>query len=209
MAVWPWLRRVLGRSRNAQVRRLVALLNAWAVGGSQRRGAGSSNVVADSPAVLLMDAWWPLLVRAEFQPVTGKRLMDFIDQQFNSIQPDGIRDGTGNGFFAGWEMDVQQDLRQVLHQRVRGRFSRTYCGRGSLKRCRALLARTLLQAAAQLRSRFGPSMANWKLPVTCAVTTPPSCDQIVPTAAGAINVPPQPFDNRGTFYQAVAVNGHR
>jgi hypothetical protein len=28
-------------------------------------------------------------------------------------------------------------------------------------------------------------------------------------AAGAINVPPQPFDNRGTFYQAVAVNGHR
>jgi len=41
------------------------------------------------------------------------------------------------------------------------------------------------------------------------VTNPPSCDQIVPTAAGAINVPPQPFDNRGTFYQAVAIDGHR
>jgi hypothetical protein len=52
-------------------------------------------------------------------------------------------------------------------------------------------------------------MANWKLPVTCAVSTPPRCDQIVPVAAGAINVPPQPFDNRGTFYQAVAVTGHR
>jgi hypothetical protein len=148
-------------------------------------------------------------VRAEFQPVVGKPLMDFINQQFNSIQPDGIRDGTGNGFFAGWEMDVQQDLRQVLHQRVSGRFSRTYCGRGSLKRCRALLVRTLLQAAAGLRSRYGASTANWRLPVTCAVTSPPSCDQIVAVAAGAINVPPQPFDNRGTFYQAVAVNGHR
>jgi hypothetical protein len=52
-------------------------------------------------------------------------------------------------------------------------------------------------------------MSNWKLPVTCPVTTPPSCDQIVPTAAGAVNIPPQPFDNRGTFYQAVAVSGHR
>ena len=83
-----------------------------------------------------MDTWWPMLVRAEFQPVVGQPLMDLINQQFNSIQPDGIRDGTGNGFFAGWTMDVQKDLRQVLHRRVRGRFSRTYCGRGSRRRCR-------------------------------------------------------------------------
>jgi hypothetical protein len=67
----------------------------------------------------------------------------------------------------------------------------------------------LLQAAAQVSQRYGPSMSSWQLPVTCPVTTPPSCDQIVATAAGAINVPPQPFDNRGTFYQADAISGHR
>jgi acyl-homoserine lactone acylase PvdQ len=206
---WPWLRRVIGSSRNRRVRQLVSLLNGWTRGGSQRRTTGSSGVVNDSPAVLLMDTWWPLLVRAEFQPVVGKSLMNFISQQFNSIQPDGIRDGTGNGFFAGWEMDVQKDLRQVLHRPVKGRFSRTYCGRGSLRRCRALLTNTLLEAATQLSSRYGASTANWKLPVTCSITTPPSCDQIVPISAGAISVPPQPFDNRGTFYQAVAVSGHR
>ena len=209
---WRCGRGCAGSSGEAATRRFAnwsALLNGWAAAGSQRRAAGSSNVVDDSPAVLLMDTWWPLLVRAEFQPAVGQPLMNFINQQFNSIQPDGLRDGTGNGFFEGWEMDVQKDLRQVLHRRVAGRFSRTYCGGGSLKRCRALLVRTLLQAAAQLRARYGASMANWKLPVTCAVTTPPSCDQIVPTSAGAINVPPQPFDNRGTFYQAVALTGHR
>jgi acyl-homoserine lactone acylase PvdQ len=209
MAVWPWLRRVIGRGGGRQVRQLVGLLNGWAASGSQRRATGGSNVVVDSPAVLLMDTWWPLLVRAEFQPAVGKPLMNFISRQFNSIQPDGLRDETGNGFFEGWEMDVQQDLRQVLHRRVAGRFSRTYCGGGKLKRCRTLVVRTLLQAAAVLRARYGSSMANWKLPVTCAVSTPPRCDQIVPVAAGAINVPPQPFDNRGTFYQAVAVTGHR
>jgi acyl-homoserine lactone acylase PvdQ len=209
MSVWPWLQRVVGSSRDQHVRQLVALLAGWAAGGSQRRSTGGDNVVDDSPAVLLMDTWWPLLVRAEFQPVVGQPLMGLIDQQFNSIKPDGLRDGTGNGFFAGWAMDVQNDLRRVLHRRVTGHFSRGYCGRGSLKRCRALLTSTLLQAAAQLSARYGASTAGWKLPVTCPVTTPPSCDQIVPTSAGAISIPPQPFDNRGTFYQAVAVDGHR
>ncbi len=209
MAVWPWLRRVIGAGGGTRVQQLVSILSGWAAAGSQRRALAGSNYVADGPAVLLMDTWWPLLVRAEFQPVLGKTLMDFIDQQFNSIQPDGIRDGTGNGFFAGWEMDVQKDLRQVLHQPVRGRFSRTYCGGGSLRRCRSLLDATLLQAADQLAAKYGASISNWQLPVTCPLTTPPSCDQIVPVAAGAIDVPPQPFDNRGTFYQAVALSGHR
>jgi hypothetical protein len=209
MAVWPWLHRVLGTSGGPQVQQLVSLLNGWSAGGAQRRALPGSNYVADGPAVLLMDTWWPLLVRAEFQPVVGQPLMDFINQQFNPIQPDGIRDGSGNGFFGGWEMDVQKDLRQLLHQRVSGRFSRTYCGGGSIARCRSILDSTLLQAAGQLSQRYGPSTSNWQLPVTCPVTTPPSCDQIVPTAAGAINVPPQPFDNRGTFYQADAIGGHR
>ena len=82
--------------------------------------------------------------------------MDFISANFNSIVPDGLRDGTGNGFFEGWEMDVQKDLRQVLGQPVQGRFSRTYCGGGSLARCRALLSSTLLQAASSSLPGTGP-----------------------------------------------------
>ena len=209
MAVWPWLHRVIGSSGGPQVQQLVSLLSAWAAGGSQRRALAGSSDVEYGPAVLLMDTWWPLLVRAEFQPVVGQPLMDFISQQFNSVQPDGIRDGTGNGFFQGWEMDVQKDLRQVLRAPVRGRFSRTYCGGGSLARCRSSLDSTLLQAAAQLSRQYGSSQTSWQLPVTCPVTTPPSCDQIVPISAGALNIPPQPYDNRGTFYQADAISGHR
>ena len=209
MAVWPWLHRVIGTSGGTQVQGLVSVLNSWAAGGAQRRALPGSNYVADGPAVLLMDTWWPLLVRAEFQPVVGQPLLNFISQQFNSIQPDGIRDGTGNGFFQGWEMDVQKDLRQVLNQPVRGRFSRTYCGGGSFSSCQSILDSTLLQAAAQLSQQYGASQSSWQLPVTCPVSTPPSCDQIVPTSAGAISIPPQPFDNRGTFYQADAISGHR
>ncbi len=210
MAVWPWLHKVLGSGGSSSaLTQLIALLNGWAHSGAQRRATTSDGTVDDSPAVLLMDTWWPLLVRAEFQPAMGAPLMDFINDNFNSIVPDGLRDGTGNGFFEGWEMDVQKDLRQVLGQTVQGRFSRTYCGGGSLGSCRALLSSTLLEAATELAAKYGPSMSGWKLPTTCAVTTPATCDQIVPTSAGAISIPPRPFDNRGTFYQAVAVQGHR
>ncbi len=209
MAVWPWLHRVIGRPRSNRLRGLVGLLQKWSRAGSQRRSLAYGGDVAGGPAVLLMDTWWPRLVRAEFQPVAGRSLINFVSRHFDQIQPDGIRDGSGNGFFEGWEMDVQKDLRQVLHRHVRGRFSRTYCGHGSLRRCRALLTRTLLQAAGALRKRYGASMSNWKLPTVCALSSHPACDQIQPTAAGAIDVPPQPFDNRGTFYQAVAVSGHR
>jgi acyl-homoserine lactone acylase PvdQ len=209
MSVWPWLSRIIGRSKNARVRLLVSILRTWSRSGSQRRALPGSQYVHSSAAALLMDTWWPLLVRAEFQPVVGPRLMRMINQDFNTIQPDGIRDGTGNGFFEGWEMDVQKDMRQVLHRHVRGRFSHTYCGRGSRTRCRTILTRTLLQAAATLSKRYGANPAGWKLPVTCPGTDPPSCDQIVPTSAGAISIPPQPFDNRGTFYQADQISGHR
>ncbi len=210
MAVWPLLHDVLGNGRsNSTLRQLIGLLNGWAQAGAQRRSTSANGTVDDSPAVLPMDTWWPLLVRAEFQPAVGEPLMDFINANFNSIVPDGLRDGTGNGFFEGWEMDVQKDLRRVLGQTVQGRFSRTYCGGGSLTRCRALLPSTLLQAAGELAAKYGPSMSAWQLPTTCPVTTPATCDQIVPTSAGAISIPPQPFDNRGTFYQAVAIQGHR
>jgi acyl-homoserine lactone acylase PvdQ len=209
MAVWPWMRKVIGRGPDAPTAQLVGLLQDWYLHGSQRRSLTPGGDVAYGPAVLLMDTWWPLLVRAEFGPKLGMPLLDFISNNFNSISPDGIRDGTGNGFFAGFEMDVQQDLRQVLGRHVRGRWSRTYCGGGSLRRCRAILIGTLRAAAAQLVARYGADQSHWVLPTVCAVTTPPSCDQIVPTAAGAISVAPQPFANRGTFYQAVAITGHR
>jgi acyl-homoserine lactone acylase PvdQ len=209
IAVWPYLRRVIGGARGARLRHLVAILQNWYANGSQRRSLTFDGDVQYGAAALLIDTWWPLLVRGEFQPVVGAPLMNFINRYFDSIQPDGIADGTGNGFFEGWEMDVQKDLRQVLHLHVRGRFSRTYCGGGSLRRCRAMLTRTLLQAGAALAKRYGAATSNWKLPTVCPVTQPAGCDQIVPTSAGAISIPPQPFDNRGTFYQAVAISGHR
>jgi hypothetical protein len=90
-------------------------------------------------------------------------------------------------------------------------WHRVYCGNGSLVACRALLIETLRQAAADLTSRYHSSdPAQWRVPATCTPgQNPPACDQIEFTAAGAISTPSIPWQNRGTFQQAVDVPGHR
>ena len=113
-------------------------------------------------------------------------------------------------FFDGWWGYVQKDLRTILKRKVRGRFSRRYCGGGSLPRCRAVLVQRLRDAAADVRSRLGDDPAGWKVATLCPTdATPLACDEIVPTTAGAVSTPAIPFHNRGTFHQAVEVGGRR
>ena len=50
----------------------------------------------------------------------------------------------GSAFINGWYGYVNKDLRTVLDSDdVSGRFSRTYCGRGKLRKCRKALVRSL------------------------------------------------------------------
>ena len=40
-------------------------------------------------------------------------------------------------------------------------------------------------------------------------TEPAGCDQIVPTTAGAIDTPPFPWQNRGTYHQVAKLRARR
>src|SRR5204862_3425407 len=102
----------------------------------------------------------------------------------------------------------QKDLRRVLHRRERSRLSRVYCGGGSRKRCRALLAATLGEAISAVAAAQGTEdMSRWVVHGTCKQEAPPTCDQIVPTTGGAVDTPPFAFHNRGTFHQIDEIGG--
>ena len=49
--------------------------------------------------------------------------------------------------------------------------------------------------------------AQWKLMALCS--KPATCDQEVPSDLGAVDTPPFPWQNRGTFHQVVELAGHR
>jgi acyl-homoserine lactone acylase PvdQ len=191
----PWLRRVLGTPSDAGARDALAALETWSRRGAQRRDTDNDGIYDESPAIAVMDAWWPQLVRTMFQPSLGALLVSSINDRVNPLPARA----TSTFFFDGWWGYVQKDLRRVLGRRIRGWPKRSYCGAGSLRRCRDALTASLVRAAAEAKGK--------QVRATCPEETPPACDQIVPTTAGAIGIDPFPFHNRGTFHQVVEVGG--
>ncbi|MDP9183934.1 MAG: hypothetical protein M3P04_14305, partial [Actinomycetota bacterium] len=59
-------------------------------------------------------------------------------------------------------------------------------------------------AVAGLVKQYGANPATWHKPALCARDVV-DCDSNNPVTAGAIATPPQPFENRGTFHQAVEI----
>jgi hypothetical protein len=101
-------------------------------------------------------------------------------------------------FSTGWYGYVHKDLRQLLApKRVRGKFSRVYCGAGKRKRCAADLRRSLKEALAVTKLElYGKGECEQNAQASCF-------DMNRYTVASGITVPDMVFQNRPTFQQTV------
>jgi acyl-homoserine lactone acylase PvdQ len=194
--VLPLALRVVGRPRDPELRAAVATLKAWRRSGGLRKDADRSGTYDHAGAVRIMDAWWPRLVRAEFRPVLGtaafERLADTVDFD-NPPNNDGAH--LGSAYQDGWYGYVRKDLRTVLGRKVRGRYSREYCGRGSLRRCRAALRRSL-RAAIKV-----PASQVYAGDPKCAAGNQWCFDAVEFRAVGGATQPLIHWINRPTFQQ--------
>jgi acyl-homoserine lactone acylase PvdQ len=201
--VLPLALKVVGRPRDAKLRAAVDVLRAWRRAGGLRKDADRNGVYDHTDAVRIMDAWWPRLVRAEFQPVLGRaafaQLAATVD--FDN-EPNTHGEHVGSAYQDGWYGYVRKDLMSVLGRKVRGPYSRRYCGSGSLKRCRRALRGALRKAltmpAGQL---YGgdpkcPNADQWCF------------DSVVFRAVGGATQPPIHWINRPTFQQANEIQSH-
>ena len=168
-----------------------------------------------------MDAWWSKLVRAEFEPVLSGNVFDELRRKEPLSDPIGGA-ASAPAFFDGWWGFVSKDLRSLIHKKpkkprrrkghkrakqrrdpVKGRYSRVYCGRGSLKRCRAALRASLIEALKV------PAADLYGKNSDCKSKPEASCfDMNRFTAASGVSVPDFPLQNRPTFQQVVQVAQH-
>jgi acyl-homoserine lactone acylase PvdQ len=146
-AVLPLALKIIGRPRDPDLRAAVDTLRAWRRAGGHRRDADRDGTYDHAAAVQIMDAWWPRLVRAQFQPVLGRgafaRLATTVD--FDN-EPNNGGQHLGSAYQDGWYGYSRKDLMTVLGRKVRGPYSRRYCGNGSLQRCPRVLRRSLAAA---------------------------------------------------------------
>jgi hypothetical protein len=91
---------------------------------------------------------------------------------------------------------VSKDLRTELGMKVRGPFSRRYCGNGSLAACRRSLWAAIQAAVLKLVASEGPNLQLWSSPA-----------QRISFIPGLIPFTMR-WTNRSTFQQVIEFTGH-
>jgi len=155
--LWPLLREVIGKPSNPQLAGAISELNQWYADGGHRWDLTKSGTYADNGAIEIMDAWWPKLLTAEFEPRLGPAVFSDLEGMlgFGSVYT-GVAPNEPD-FAQGWYGYVSKDLLDLLaarknarhpkHKaRVPGAYSKIYCGKGSFKACRRDLDSSLLSA---------------------------------------------------------------
>ena len=195
----PLALRIIGKSGDPAVK----ALREWVAAGGQRKDADGDKVYEHADAIRILDAWWPLWVKAEFQPVLGKNAFETLTSTIAIDNPpnnEGQHLGSSyQGSFYGF---VSKDLRTVLGEKVRGKYAREFCGGGSLKRCRRVLLNSLDAAA--------------KVPATTLYSGDPLCkdgdqwcyDAVRQRPIGGATQPLIEWINRPTFQQADEIQRH-
>ncbi|MFH9014307.1 penicillin acylase family protein [Streptomyces sp. NPDC017943] len=187
----------------------VGRLQAWAAAGGKRtETSAGSRKYADADAIRILDAWWPLLVRAEFEPGLGTKLYAAMTANLPVDEAPSAAHGptgshAGSSFQYGWWSYVDKDLRAVLGEEVKGPLARPYCGGGSLGACRDTLLATLKQAAAATPAQVYPGDE------VCAAGDQWCADSINHRTLGGIKHPTIGWQNRPTYQQVVEFTSHR
>ncbi|SHJ37252.1 Penicillin amidase [Nocardiopsis flavescens] len=193
-------------------------LRQWNAAGSQRREPfRDAGYYSYADSIRVLDAWWPLLVRAQFEPELGEDLytgltaVAQIDESpsghIGGGTPGSVNQGQphrGSAFQYGWWSYVDKDLRTVLGQDVEGPLGDgAYCGGGDLAQCRTVLLDTLAEAVATPAGEVYPGDDH------CAVGAQLCADTVIHQSVGGIDMWPIAWQNRPTYQLVYQFSGGR
>jgi len=187
----------------------VSKLQAWVTAGAKRtETSAGSKTYANADAIRILDAWWPLLVKAEFQPGLGSDLYTAFGNNLPVDESPSAAHGptgshAGSSFQYGWWSYVDKDIRAVLGESVQGPLAEKYCGGGNLSSCRDILISTLKTAAGTSASTVYPGDS------LCSAGDQWCADSIVQRTLGGIKHYNISWQNRPTFQQVVEYTSHR
>jgi acyl-homoserine lactone acylase PvdQ len=195
-------------------------LQGWYDAGAHRaETAAGSKAYQYADAIRVFDAWWPLLVSAEFKSGLGSGLyqalvnaMQINESPSGGQQGDGSNLPTssnqaqahkGSSFQFGWWGYVSKDIRSVLGGSVSNPLPVKYCGGGDLATCRQALLSSLSTATAQTASQVYPGDS------VCSAGDQWCADAIEQSPLGGITDPLIAWQNRPTYQQVISFPAHR
>jgi hypothetical protein len=202
MTSLPLALRILGTPKDPALAAAVAKLRAWSASGTHRIDRNRDGTYDDADAVRIMDAWWPRLIRAMFEPVMGKQLLDELEATYQiDNEPNNHGDHLGSAYQEGFYGYVLKDLKRVLKRPVAQKYAAAFCGRGRLAACRKALESSLKSALGEKATDTYPADA------VCKAGDQPCLDSVRFRPLGGVTQPLIPWINRPTYQQAVEVQG--
>jgi acyl-homoserine lactone acylase PvdQ len=200
--VWPVIRAVLagGSAPDERSARAVALVNEWVGRGASRLDRDLDGRI-DDPGAAVLDQSWDALSEAVLRPVLGDLAASggLLGQLRG--RDSSPRRANGSAYGGGWYGYVKKDLRSLLGRRVRGPYSRRYCGGGSLDACRQSLWAVIEQSADALAAAQGADPNAWRSDATAERI------EFVPGLLGEQNT--MRWTNRPTLHLLMEFRGHR
>ncbi|MFC9629679.1 penicillin acylase family protein [Streptomyces mirabilis] len=187
----------------------VTKLSDWVTAGAKRKETSAgSKAYANADAIRILDAWWPLLVKAEFEPGLGTDLYTAFSNNLPIDESPSAAHGptgahAGSSFQYGWWSYVDKDIRAVLGESVQGGLSQKYCGGGTLSACRDALISTLKTAVGLTAAQVYPGDDQ------CSAGDQWCADSIVQRTLGGIKHGKITWQNRPTYQQVVEYTSHR
>jgi hypothetical protein len=106
----------------------IGALRAWLdAGGLRAETEPGSQTYQHAEAIKIMDAWWPILVRAQFEPVLGTEAFEAMTHvlKVDEALSDVIH--RGSAYQAGWWGYVHKDVRSILGDPVQGPLGDRFC----------------------------------------------------------------------------------
>lgn len=204
--VLPTLLRIIDSSPvdDSETADAVETLRSWLEdGGLRQETEQGSQEYAHAEAIELMDAWWPLLVRAEFGPGMGDDAYEAMTSVLSVDEAPSQVEHRGSAFQSGWWGYVRTDLRAVLGDSVEGPLGDEFCGGGELGQCRQLLLETLRNATEKSSADVYPAGDS------CEAGEQWCADAIVHRPLGGIEQDQISWQNRPTYQQVVQFADHR
>ena len=188
----------------------VSKLQAWlTAGGKRTETSAGSKTYADADAIRILDAWWPLLVKGDFEPGLGTGLYTAfranlpIDESPSAATARPARTPAVPSSTAGGATSTRTSAR-VLGETVQGRLPQTVLRRRQPSAaCRDVLISTLKTAAGKTAAQVYPGDD------LCAAGDQWCADSIVQRTLGGIKHDNISWQNRPTFQQVVEFTSHR
>lgn len=191
---YPIVRRLLPADvvADAELAAVLQSADAWVAGGALRQDADNDGYLEYAQAIAVLDAWWPLLIRAIAEPVLGTAVIEGSGGRTNNLPPLDIGPDFGS---SAWFSFLARDLRHLMGEVVARPFSLPLCGAGELEACRLTAQDSLRAALPAAEEKYRQAGGAWQIPVTCD-----GCLQTEYRATGdAPDLNPTLWQSRPTF----------